>query len=208
MRRLLGQFSIQRLGLALSLWLGLVAGAAAEGVPPQATAKATFAGGCFWCVEADFDKVEGVISTTSGYTGGRSVNPSYEEVSRGGTGHVEAVEIVYDPAKVSYEKLLEVFWHNIDPLAKDRQFCDHGDQYRSAIFYHGQEQRALAEASKAQVAKRFKQPIQTEIVAAEPFYKAEEYHQDYYKKNPIRYRFYRFNCGRDARLEELWGKKD
>jgi peptide-methionine (S)-S-oxide reductase len=208
MRRLLGQFSIQRLGLALSLWLGLVAGAAAEGVPPQATAKATFAGGCFWCVEADFDKVEGVISTTSGYTGGRSVNPSYEEVSRGGTGHAEAVEIVYDPAKVSYEKLLEVFWHNIDPLAKDRQFCDHGDQYRSAIFYHGQEQRALAEASKAQVAKRFKQPIQTEIVAAEPFYKAEEYHQDYYKKNPIRYRFYRFNCGRDARLEELWGKTE
>jgi peptide-methionine (S)-S-oxide reductase len=208
MRRLLGQFSIQRLGLALSLWLGLVAGAAAEGVPPQATAKATFAGGCFWCVEADFDKVEGVISTTSGYTGGRSVNPSYEEVSRGGTGHAEAVEIVYDPAKVSYEKLLEVFWHNIDPLAKDRQFCDHGDQYRSAIFYHGQEQRALAEASKAQVAKRFKQPIQTEIVAAEPFYKAEEYHQDYYKKNPIRYRFYRFNCGRDARLEELWGKNE
>jgi peptide-methionine (S)-S-oxide reductase len=208
MRRLLGQFSIQRLGLALSLWLGLVAGAAAEGVPPQATAKATFAGGCFWCVEADFDKVEGVISTTSGYTGGRSVNPSYEEVSRGGTGHAEAVEIVYDPAKVSYEKLLDVFWHNIDPLAKDRQFCDHGDQYRSAIFYHGQEQRALAEASKAQVAKRFKQPIQTEIVAAEPFYKAEEYHQDYYKKNPIRYRFYRFNCGRDARLEELWGKNE
>jgi peptide-methionine (S)-S-oxide reductase len=208
MRRLLGQFSIQRLGLALSLWLGLVAGAAAEGVPPQATAKATFAGGCFWCVEADFDKVEGVISTTSGYTGGRSVNPSYEEVSRGGTGHAEAVEIVYDPAKVSYEKLLEVFWHNIDPLAKDRQFCDHGDQYRSAIFYHGQEQRALAEASKAQVATRFKQPIQTEIVAAEPFYKAEEYHQDYYKKNPIRYRFYRFNCGRDARLEELWGKNE
>jgi peptide-methionine (S)-S-oxide reductase len=208
MRRLLGQFSIQRLGLALSLWLGLVAGAAAEGVPPQATAKATFAGGCFWCVEADFDKVEGVISTTSGYTGGRSANPSYEEVSRGGTGHAEAVEIVYDPAKVSYEKLLDVFWHNIDPLAKDRQFCDHGDQYRSAIFYHGQEQRALAEASKAQVAKRFKQPIQTEIVAAEPFYKAEEYHQDYYKKNPIRYRFYRFNCGRDARLEELWGKNE
>jgi peptide-methionine (S)-S-oxide reductase len=208
MRRLLGQFSIQRLGLALSLWLGLVAGAAAEGVPPQATAKATFAGGCFWCVEADFDKVEGVISTTSGYIGGRSANPSYEEVSRGGTGHAEAVEIVYDPAKVSYEKLLDVFWHNIDPLAKDRQFCDHGDQYRSAIFYHGQEQRALAEASKAQVAKRFKQPIQTEIVAAEPFYKAEEYHQDYYKKNPIRYRFYRFNCGRDARLEELWGKNE
>jgi peptide-methionine (S)-S-oxide reductase len=206
--RLLGQFSSQRLALALALSLGLVAGAAAEGAPPQATAKATFAGGCFWCVEADFDKVEGVISTTSGYIGGRSANPSYEEVSHGGTGHAEAVEIVYDPAKVSYEKLLDVFWRNVDPLAKDRQFCDRGDQYRSAIFYHGEEQRALAEASKAQVAKRFKQPIQTEIVAAGPFYKAEEYHQDYYKKNPIRYQFYRFNCGRDARLEELWGKKE
>ena len=157
--------------------------------------QATFAGGCFWCVEADFDKVEGVISTTSGYIGGRSANPSYEEVSHGGTGHAEAVEIVYDPVKVSYQKLLDVFWHNVDPLAKDRQFCDRGDQYRSAIFYHGEEQRALAEASKAQVAKRFKQPIQTEIVAAGPFYKAEEYHQDYYKKNPIRYQFYRFNCG-------------
>jgi peptide-methionine (S)-S-oxide reductase len=198
----------QRVGLAVSLWLGFVAGAAAEGAAPPAAAKATFAGGCFWCVEADFDKVEGVISTTSGYIGGRSANPSYEEVSHGGTGHAEAVEIVYDPAKVSYQKLLDVFWHNVDPLAKDRQFCDRGDQYRSAIFYHGEEQRALAEASKAQVAKRFKQPIQTEVVAAGPFYKAEEYHQDYYKKNPIRYQFYRFNCGRDARLEELWGKKE
>jgi peptide-methionine (S)-S-oxide reductase len=206
---LLGRLPSQRFGLALSLWLGLIAGAAAQGAAaPPATAKATFAGGCFWCVEADFDKVEGVISTTSGYTGGRSANPSYEEVSRGGTGHAEAVEIVYDPAKVSYEKLLDVFWHNIDPLAKDRQFCDHGDQYRSAIFYQDEQQRALAEASKAQVAKRFKQPIQTEIVAAGPFYNAEEYHQVYYKKNPIRYRFYRFNCGRDARLEELWGKTE
>src|SRR6516162_5078518 len=176
--------------------------------PGPATAKATFAGGCFWCVEADFDKVPGVVSTTSGYTGGRSANPTYEEVSRGGTGHAEAVEIVYDPAKVSYERLLDVFWHNIDPLVKDRQFCDHGDQYRSAIFYHGAEQRALAEASKAAVQKRFKQPIQTAIVPAGAFYKAEEYHQDYYLKNPIRYKFYRFNCGRDARLEELWGKKD
>src|SRR5262245_29715889 len=168
----------QRLGLAFSLWLGLVAGAAAEGAAPPATAKATFAGGCFWCVEADFDKVEGVISTTSGYTGGRSANPSYEEVSRGGTGHAEAVEIVYDPAKVSYQKLLDVFWHNIDPLAKDRQFCDHGDQYRSAIFSHGEEQRALAEASRAQVAMRFKQPIQTELVAAGRSEKVAADHQD------------------------------
>ena len=198
----------RRIGLGLLFSLGLFASAAGQGSAPQKTATATFAGGCFWCVEADFDKVEGVISTTSGYAGGHTANPSYEEVSRGGTGHAEAVEIVYDPAKVSYEKLLDVFWHNIDPLAKDRQFCDHGDQYRSAIFYHGDEQRALAEASKAAVAKRFKQPIQTAIVPAGPFYKAEEYHQEYYVKNPIRYKFYRFNCGRDARLEELWGKKD
>src|SRR5215831_1813556 len=199
-------FAGPRIALGLLFSLGLFASAAGQGSEPQKTA--TFAGGCFWCVEADFDKVEGVISTTSGYTGGRTANPSYEEVSRGGTGHAEAVEIVYDPAKVSYDKLLDVFWHNIDPLAKDRQFCDHGDQYRSAIFYHGDEQRTLAEASKAAVQKRFKQPIQTAVVPAGPFYKAEEYHQDYYVKNPVRYKFYRFNCGRDARLEELWGKKD
>ena len=193
-------------GLAVSLWLGLVGGSAGQGVPAP-TATAIFAAGCFWCVEADFDKVEGVISTTSGYIGGRTANPSYEEVSRGGTGHTEAVEIVFDPAKVSYQKLLDVFWHNVDPLAKDRQFCDRGDQYRSGIFYRGDEQRRLAEASKAAIAKRFSEPIQTEIEAAGPFYKAEDYHQDYYLKNPIRYRFYRFNCGRDARLEELWGNK-
>jgi peptide-methionine (S)-S-oxide reductase len=198
----------RRVGLAVSLWVALAAGAGAQQNAPPTTATATFAGGCFWCVEADFDKVAGVISTTSGYTGGRTANPSYEEVSRGGTGHAEAVEIVYDPAKVGYEKLLDVFWHNIDPLAKNRQFCDHGDQYRTAIFYHDDKQRSLAEASKAAVQARFKQPIATEIAAAGPFYKAEEYHQDYYVKNPIRYKFYRFNCGRDARLEELWGKKD
>jgi peptide-methionine (S)-S-oxide reductase len=198
----------RRVGLAVSLWVALAAGAGAQQNAPPTTATATFAGGCFWCVEADFDKVAGVISTTSGYTGGRTANPSYEEVSRGGTGHAEAVEIVYDPAKVGYEKLLDVFWHNIDPLAKNRQFCDHGDQYRTAIFYHDDKQRSLAEASKAAVQARFKQPIETEIAAAGPFYKAEEYHQDYYVKNPIRYKFYRFNCGRDARLEELWGKKD
>jgi len=196
------------IALSVLVSLGLLASAAGQGGEPQRTAIATFAGGCFWCVEADFDKVDGVISTTSGYTGGHTVNPSYEQVSHGGTGHAESVEIVYDPAKVSYNKLLDVFWHNIDPLAKDRQFCDHGDQYRSAIFYRGEEQRALAEASKAAVEKRFKQPIATQIVLAGPFYKAEEYHQDYYTKNPVRYKFYRFNCGRDARLEELWGKKD
>jgi peptide-methionine (S)-S-oxide reductase len=204
---------MRRVAIGLSLWLGLIAGAMGQGASPQdatrpTTASATFAGGCFWCVEADFDKVAGVASTTSGYIGGRTANPSYEEVSRGGTGHAEAVEIVYDPAKVSYEKLLDVFWHNIDPLAKDRQFCDRGDQYRTAIFYHGDEQRRLAEATKMTVEKRFKQPVATEIVAAGPFTKAEDYHQDYYLKNPVRYKFYRFNCGRDARLEELWGKKE
>ena len=194
--------------LALSLWAALAFGVMAQETPAPQSAIATFAGGCFWCVEADFDKVPGVISATSGYTGGRTVNPTYEEVSRGGTGHAEAVEVVYDPAKLSYEKLLDVFWHNIDPLAKNQQFCDHGDQYRSAIFYHDARQRALAESSKAAVAARFEQPIATEIVLAKPFYKAEEYHQKYYLKNPIRYKFYRFNCRRDARLEELWGKKE
>ena len=195
-----------RLLVGLFLALAALAGTRAQAQNPP-TAIATFAGGCFWCVEADFDKVDGVISTISGYTGGTVANPTYEAVGRGGTGHTEAVEIVYDPAKVTYEKLLDVFWHNHDPLAKNRQFCDRGDQYRPAIFYYNEEQRRLAEQTKAMHQARFKQPIQTEIVKAGPFYKAEEYHQDYYVKNPIRYQFYRFNCGRDARLEELWGKK-
>jgi peptide-methionine (S)-S-oxide reductase len=197
-----------RVGLGFWLLLQLIGGAAGQTAAPPKTATATFAGGCFWCTEADFDKVEGVISTTSGYIGGHTANPSYEEVVRGGTGHAEAVEIVYDPAKVSYQKLLEVFWRNIDPLVKDRQFCDRGNQYRSAVFYHGDEQRRLAEASKTAVEARFKQPVYTEIAAAGTFTKAEDYHQDYYVKNPIRYKFYRLNCGRDTRLEELWGKKD
>ncbi len=189
----------------------LLAGVAAAQAPgsgagPAKAALATFAGGCFWCVEADFDKVTGVISTTSGYTGGKVANPSYSQVSAGGTGHAEAVEIAYDPAKVSFEKLLDHFWRNHDPLAKNAQFCDHGDQYRPAIFYHDDEQRRLAEASKQAAQARFKQPIQTEITAAGPFYKAEDYHQDYYMKNPVRYKVYRYNCGRDQRLEELWGK--
>ena len=196
------------LRLLVSLLLGLAAVTGVFAQTPPSTAVATFAGGCFWCVESDFDKVDGVISTTSGYTGGTLANPTYQDVGHGGTGHAEAVEIVYDPAKVSYEKLLDVFWHNHDPLAKNRQFCDRGDQYRPAIFYHNDEQRRLAEATKAKHQQRFKQPIQTEIVAAGRFYKAEEYHQDYYLKNPIRYKFYRYNCGRDARLEELWGAKD
>ena len=196
------------IGLAVSGWLAFTVAARAQQSEPATTALATFAGGCFWCVEADFDKVTGVISTTSGYTGGRTANPTYEQVSHGGTGHAESVEIVFDPAKVTYEKLLDVFWHNIDPLAKNQQFCDHGDQYRSAIFYRDEKQRSLAEASKSAAQARFKQPIATEITLAGPFYKAEEYHQDYYLKNPIRYKFYRLNCGRDARLAELWGKKD
>jgi peptide-methionine (S)-S-oxide reductase len=199
-----------RLLLGLVVWLGLLAGAAAQPAPAGSPEKATatFAGGCFWCVEADFDKVDGVLSTTSGYIGGTTVNPTYEQVVRGNTGHAEAVEIVYDPRKVTYEKLLDVFWRNHDPLVKNRQFCDRGEQYRPAIFYHDEKQRELAEASKAKSQVRFPQPIQTEITKAGTFYKAEDYHQDYYLKNPTRYQFYRYNCGRDARLEQLWGKKD
>ena len=171
------------------------------------TAIATFAGGCFWCMEPPFDKLDGVISTTSGYTGGSLKDPTYEEVSAGATGHAESLQIVYDPAKVSYQKLLEVFWRNIDPTVKDRQFCDVGNQYRTAIFYHNEEQKRLAEESKAKLeAEGRLGPIQTEIVAAGPFYPAEDYHQDYYQKNPIRYKYYRWSCGRDQRLEELWGK--
>jgi peptide-methionine (S)-S-oxide reductase len=169
--------------------------------------KATFAGGCFWCMEHPFDEIPGVISVTSGYTGGHKKNPTYEEVTAGGTGHAESVQVVYDPAKVTYDKLLNVFWHNIDPTTKDRQFCDLGDQYRAAIFYHNEGQRKLALQSKAQLEKikTFKEPVVTEIVQATEFYPAEEYHQHYYKKNPIRYKFYRTNCGRDRRLRELWG---
>jgi len=172
----------------------------------SALAKATFAGGCFWCMEPPFDKVPGVVSTTSGYTGGQKRNPSYEEVSSGGTGHAETVQILYDPGKVSYQQLLEVYWHNVDPLTPNAQFCDHGEQYRTAIFYHDDEQRRLAEQSKNELAGRFRQPIVTQIVPASVFYPAEEYHQSFYRKNPIRYHFYRHNCGRDQRLEELWGK--
>jgi peptide-methionine (S)-S-oxide reductase len=171
-------------------------------------AKATFAGGCFWCMEPPFDELPGVISTTSGYTGGGKKNPTYEEVSAGITGHAEAVEILYDPKKITYAQLLDVFWKNIDPLTANRQFCDSGNQYRSGIFYHDEEQKRLAEASKKALEQsgRFKQPIVTEIVAASPFYRAEDYHQDYYKKNPIRFNYYKYSCGRARRLEELWGK--
>ncbi len=171
-------------------------------------AKATFAGGCFWCMEEVFEKVDGVVSVVSGYTGGKVANPSYEEVSAGVTGHAESVEVVYDPAKVSYAKLLDVFWRNIDPTVADRQFCDRGTQYRPAIFYHTDEQKRLAEESKKTVEKTkpFPGPILTEVTMVSAFYPAEEYHQDFYKKNPVRYKFYKHNCGRAQRLEELWGK--
>ena len=175
--------------------------------PTAATAKATFAGGCFWCVEADFDKIDGVISTTSGYIGGTVANPTYEQVSAKGTGHAEAVEIVYDPRKVTYDRLLEYFWRTTDPTAKDRQFCDAGTPYRHAIFAHGAEQLAAAKASLAALekSKPFKEPIVTQIALATTFYPAEGYHQDYYLKNPVRYKYYRNGCGRDARLKQLWG---
>jgi len=172
-----------------------------------AEAVATFAGGCFWCTESDFEKVPGVLSATSGYTGGRVVNPTYEQVSDGGTGHAEAVQVRFDPAKVSYAQLLQVYWHSVDPTVKDQQFCDHGNQYRTAIFVGNAEERKLAESTRADVAKQLGVTIYTEVVDAGTFYPAEDYHQDYYKKNPIRYKFYRGGCGRDARLETIWGKK-
>jgi peptide-methionine (S)-S-oxide reductase len=169
--------------------------------------KATFAGGCFWCMEHPFDALPGVLSVTSGYTGGQKKDPTYQEVSAGGTGHAEAVQIVYEPSRITYGKLLDVFWHNIDPTTKDRQFCDRGNQYRSAIFSHSEEQHRAALQSKEALekVKPFREPIVTEIVPAGVFYPAEEYHQHYYKKNPIRYWYYRNGCGRDQRLKELWG---
>ena len=170
---------------------------------------AIFAGGCFWCMEPPFDKLDGVVSTTAGYTSGQKVNPRYHEVSAGNTGHTEAIQIIFNPEKVSYSKLLEVFWKNIDPVAINRQFCDAGTQYRSGIYYLNDEQEAAARQSlkKLDTNKPFKEDISTEIVAATTFYPAEDYHQDYYLKNPLRYKFYRYNCGRDQRLEELWGKQ-
>jgi peptide-methionine (S)-S-oxide reductase len=172
-----------------------------------ATEKATFAGGCFWCMEAPFDKLPGVVSVTPGYSGGQTRNPTYEQVSAGGTGHAEVVQIVFDPSKTSYSKLLDIFWHNIDPTVSNRQFCDVGSQYRSAIFYHSDEQRRAALESKAALekSKPFTGPVVTEITPAGIFYAAEEYHQHYYKKNPLRYAYYRNGCGRDRRLKELWG---
>ncbi len=203
--RLLLFASLAVFGVAATIPAGAQAPQPLAGKP--VTAKATFAGGCFWCVEEAFDPVPGVISTASGYMGGQLKNPSYEQVSAGRTGHAEVVQVEYDPAKVSYGKLLEVFWRNIDPTQKDAQFCDQGSQYRSAIFYHDEQQKRLAEASKAALMKNkpFKGGIVTEITKASEFYPAEGYHQDFYQKNPVRYKFYKTGCGRAARLKQLWG---
>ena len=201
-----GTIAIAMKRLLLSL-ATLIATSAFGQTPPANLATATFAAGCFWCTEEAFDKVPGVVSTTSGYMGGTKKNPTYQEVSAGRTGHAEVVQVVYDPAKVSYERLLEQFWLNHDPTVKDRQFCDVGSQYRPSIFYYTEEQKRLAEASKAKWDKEkpFKQPIVTPIVPAGEFWPSEDYHQDYYKKNPVRYKFYTSGCGRYARLDELWG---
>jgi peptide-methionine (S)-S-oxide reductase len=198
-------------GLGVAVAVAFAAhGHAQTAKPPaqSATAKATFAGGCFWCMEPPYDKLPGVISTTSGYMGGKTKNPTYESISSGMTGHAEVVQIEYDPSKVSYATLVETFWRNVDPTQRDGQFCDHGSQYRTAIFYHNDEQKRVAEASKAALQKNkpFKGDIVTELAPAPEFYRAEEYHQDFYKKNPTRYKLYRTGCGRDARLQALWGK--
>ena len=194
------------LGAVLALTGPTTAG---EDRPAEDTARATatFAGGCFWCMQPPFDALDGVVSTTVGYTGGRTRNPTYEEVSAGGTGHAESIQVVYDPHRVGYEKLLDVFWHNIDPTTPDAQFCDHGSQYRSAIFFHDDAQKRAAERSKQalEASGRLPGPIVTRIVPVSAFTPAEEYHQGYARKNPIRYEFYRYRCGRDARLKELWG---
>ena len=198
----------------IALAIGLIVCMILVNVPladtPAATpsAKAYFAGGCFWCMEEAFEKVEGVVSVLSGYMGGTVANPTYEEVSAGRTGHAESVEVTYDPTRVNYQKLLDAFWHNVDPLTPNAQFCDHGSQYRSAIFYSSEEEKRQAEESKAAIeqAKKFPAPIVTQLASASTFYPAEDYHQDYYKKNPLRYKYYKYGCGRANRLEALWGK--
>ena len=192
------------LGACLTLGAGPVAGQAAGSAVALATA--TFAGGCFWCMEPPFDALTGVVSTTSGYTGGRTPAPTYEDVSNGDTGHAEALQVVFDPAKVTYEKLLEVYWHNVDALDGGGQFCDRGTQYRPAIFYHSAEQQRLADASKVRIAAQLGKAVAVQLVAASKFFAAEQYHQDYYTKNPARYKFYKWNCGRQQRLDQLWGK--
>ena len=188
------------LALGVSLGAGHVAAS-------ESSATAVFAGGCFWCIEADMEKLPGVIAAESGYTAGQKPNPTYEQVSAGGSGHTEAIRVTYDPAKVNYAQLVEYFWRHIDPTVKDKQFCDSGSQYRSGIYWGSDGERKIAESSRdALLASGKFKAIQTEIIAATTFYPAEDYHQDYYKKNPIRYAYYRRGCGRDQRVEELWGK--
>ncbi len=193
--------------LALGLLVATACHAEDTAPPPDLSGAATavFAGGCFWCMEQPFDELDGVVSTTSGYTGGSVPHPTYQQVSAGDTGHVEAVEVVYDPDRIGYEELLAVFWRNIDPLDDGGQFCDRGAPYQTAIFVSDTEQRRLAEASQRAIRERLGQPLATPIRDAGPFYAAEDSHQDYYRKNPLRYRLYRGGCGRDKRLEELWG---
>jgi peptide-methionine (S)-S-oxide reductase len=194
-----------RFGIVLVICLGVAAAAFAA---PANRATAIFAGGCFWCEETAFEGVPGVVAVISGYTGGQVPNPTYEQVSSGVTGHAESVQVIYDPSKITYPKLLDIFWHNVDPFQANGQFCDHGNQYRSAIFYKDEAQHKAAEESKARLEDeaRFKGKIVTQIVSASTFYPAEEYHQDFYKKNPVRYYSYRTGCGRDARLKEIWGE--
>ncbi len=196
-------------GMLMLVGAAGLSGAAQGGEVAPRLATATFAGGCFWCMEPPFDQLEGVVATTSGYIGGTTPDPSYEAVSAGDTGHFEAVQVVYDPSKVSYARLLEVFWHNVDPLDAGGQFCDRGSQYRSAIFVHDDTQRALAEFSKTALDADgpFEERIVTLVLPATVFYPAEGYHQNYYRTNPLRYKFYRHRCGRDQRLEALWGKR-
>ena len=203
----MGKPSIVNRAAGALLTAALLAGSA--GAASSAKAVATFAGGCFWCVESDFDQVEGVLETVSGYTGGTTENPTYKAVTGGNTGHYEAVRITYDPAKVSYEELLDVFWHSVDPTDAGGQFCDRGDSYRTAVFFHSPEQKRAAIASKRAIddSGTLKGSIVTPILMAKAFYPAEAYHQDYYVKDPLRYRFYRFGCGRNQRLRDIWGKE-
>ena len=206
-----GDFMLRPLSVFFAVITGLLLGitlvaAAAEPAQNKTTASAVFAGGCFWCMEPPFDALPGVVATTSGYAGGRKANPTYEQVSAGDTGHIEVVQITYDPKQIGYEKLLEVFWRNVDPLDKGGQFCDRGSTYTTAIFVQNQEQRKLAEQSKTAIEKKLGKPVVTVIRPPATFYAAEDYHQDYYQKNPLRYKYYRYSCGRDQRLEKLWGK--
>ncbi|WP_226577944.1 peptide-methionine (S)-S-oxide reductase MsrA [Acuticoccus sediminis] len=198
------------LALATGLTAGILSADAGGDKARQAatgpTATAIFAGGCFWCVESDFDKVKGVVATQSGYTGGHVANPTYQQVSHENTGHYEAVKVTYDPARVSYRTLVEYFFRHVDPTDAGGQFCDRGESYRTAIFVGDEAQREAAEAAKADAAAALHEAIVTPIETAGPFYPAEDYHQDYYEKNPLKYRYYRWNCGRDARVEEVWGK--